>query len=100
MKAVYCTIGGSMNNVCHIGTEKTLYLDNWRHSTRQDKCESIDEIRAFIEDTGMEFVMFGVRSNGIPNRAVKVSDTEKLEKAFTKFEKVMNRWEKATGGNE
>jgi hypothetical protein len=92
MKPVYCTIGGSLNNVCHISTVVTSYQANWKGNTRQDKCESIDDIKKFISETGMELVMFAVRSNGIPNRAVKVSDTEKLEKVFKKFEKVINKW--------
>jgi len=81
-----------MNNVCHVSTCETRYPANWPRSTRQDKCESIADIKKFISETGMEFVMFAVRSNGIPNGAVKVSDTEKLEKVFKKFEKVINSW--------
>lgn len=92
MKTVYCTIGGSLNNVCHISISVQSYPANWKGSTRQDKCESIDDIRKFINETGMELVMFSVRANGIPNRAIKVSDTEKLEKVFKKFEKVINHW--------
>lgn len=91
MRPVFCTIGGSMNNVCHILTEHTLFPENWKGNTRQDQCESIEDIKKFIKETGMELVMFGIRSNGIPNRAVNVSDTEKLDKAFKKLEKIQSK---------
>jgi hypothetical protein len=92
MKPVFCTIGGSMRNVCHIRTEKSIYPESWPYDPKQTQCESIEAIRKYIEDTKMEFVMFGVRSNGIPNRAVSVNDAEKLDKALKKFEKVLNHW--------
>jgi hypothetical protein len=94
MKSVFCTIGGSMNNVCHISTVHTRFPSNWKGNTRQDECKSIEAIKKFIQETKAEFVMFGVRSNGIPNRAVDVNNTEKLEKAFKRFEKVMSNWGK------
>lgn len=90
MKKVFCTIGGSMNNVCHVMTVHTLYPSNWKGNTRQDECNDIEGIKNFIKDTKAELVMFGVRSNGIPNRAVKVSDTEKLHKAFNRLERVLS----------
>ena len=89
MKPVFCTMGGSMNNVCHVSTVHTLFPENWRGNTRQDECDSIESIKRYIEETGAELVMFAIRSNGIPNRAVKVSDTEKLDKAFKKLETVL-----------
>ena len=93
MKTVFCSIGGSMRNVCHINTVKVMYPEAWPYDPKQTECESIEAIRKYIDETKMELVMFALRSNGIPNRAVKVSDTEKLEKALKRFEKVMNRAE-------
>jgi hypothetical protein len=94
MKTVYCTIGGSLNDVCHVSTCKTLYPANWPRSTRQDECNSTDDIKKFISETGTEFVSFAVRASGIPAGAVKVSDTEKFEKVLRRFEKVLNSWGK------
>lgn len=91
MKPVFCTMGGSMNNVCHISTVHTLFPENWRGNTRQDECDSIEAIKKYIQETGAEMVMFGIRSNGIPNRAVNVSDTEKLDKAFKKLETILRK---------
>ena len=90
MKTVFCTIGGSMNNVCHISTVRTLFPSSWKGNTRQDECKSVEAIRKFIQETKAELVMFAIRSNGIPNRAVSINDAEKLEKAFRKFEKILN----------
>ena len=84
-----------MRDVCHIGTEKSIYPETWPYDPKQTECDSIEAIRQYIKDTKMDFVMFGIRSNGIPNRAVKVSDTEKLDKAFSKLEKILNRWRAA-----
>jgi len=92
MKKVYCTVGGSMNDTCHISTVFTAYPANWPRSTRQDECHSIDDIKKFIDQTSAKFVMFAVRARGVPNGAVKVSDAEKLEKAFKKFEKAIDGW--------
>lgn len=91
MKPVFCTIGGSINNVCHVSTVRTLFPENWMGSTRQDECGSVESIKRYIEETGAELVIFGIRSNGIPNRAVKVSDTEKLDKAFRVLEKFLSK---------
>jgi hypothetical protein len=88
MKKVFCTIGGSMNNVCHINMSRVLFPDNWKGNTRQDECASIADIQKFINETKAELVMFGIRSNGIPNRAVKVKENEKLTKAFKRLEKI------------
>ena len=81
-----------MRDVCHISTAKSIYPESWPYDPKQTECNSIEAIRQYIKETKMDFVMFGVRSNGIPNRAVKVTDTEKLEKAFMKFEKVLSNW--------
>jgi hypothetical protein len=89
MKTVFCQIGGSMNNVCHISTVKILYPPTWKTDPRQEECGSIDEIKDYITRTGAELVMFGIRSNGIPNRAVDVASTEKLDKAFKRLEKIL-----------
>ena len=94
MKPVFCHMGGSMQNVCHISTTEVMFPPTWSYDPRQEKCEGIEAIREYLAETKAEFIMFGVRSNGIPNRAVDVNDTVKLDKALNKFEKVLNRWEK------
>jgi hypothetical protein len=88
MKPVFCTIGGSMRNVCHINTTKIMYPETWLYDPKQTECGNIEAVKQYIQETKMELVMFGIRSNGIPNRAVSVSDVEKLDKAFKKLERV------------
>lgn len=80
-----------MRNVCHISMDEHHFPPTWSYDPRQEKLESIEGIKEYIARTGAEMVMFGVRSNGIPNRAVNVTDTEKLDKALIKFEKFLTR---------
>lgn len=85
MKTVFCTIAGSMRDVCHVHNDRALT------ESRQDECRSIADIKKFISETGAKSVLFAFLANGIPRRAVNVSEGEKLEKVFKKFERMLSR---------
>jgi hypothetical protein len=85
------TTRASASLVCNLHTNEVIFPDNWPYPIQKKYCTTVDEIEEFVEESGAEFIYFGVRTSGLPNRPMKVTDTEKLEKALKVYERVVTK---------